>query len=97
VKFVFLIWALDGDLGKGLEDEDRWELFFPGKLFSPGSYYDRRLKTLLVPVHLPRTKGGFCLSLLVPVGLERPIGTKALSLLVVSISTSQHRHDPHIL
>jgi hypothetical protein len=33
-------------------------LFFPGKIFSPGSHYDPRLKTPLVPVHLPGTKGG---------------------------------------
>jgi hypothetical protein len=64
VKFVFLIWSLsswtpDGDLGKGLEDGECGELFFlfAGKLLSPGSYYDPRLKTPLVPVHLPRTRG----------------------------------------
>jgi hypothetical protein len=60
----------DGDLGKGLEDGDCGSSFFPGKIFSLGSHYDPRLKTPLVPVHLPGTKGGFCLSSL---GLERPI------------------------
>jgi hypothetical protein len=71
LKLLDARWGFgEGIRGWGL----RGAFFFPGKLFSPGSYYDPRLKTHLVPVHLTDTKRrAFCLSSSVPVGLGGPI------------------------
>jgi hypothetical protein len=57
LKLLDAIWGFgEGIRGWGL----RGALFlFAGKLFSPGSYYDPRLKIPLVPVHLPGTRGAF--------------------------------------